>query len=57
MMLAGHLLSMLIWLPIVGGFAVMALGTGRDTPAKWLSLLVASATLALSCLLYTSRCV
>ena len=52
MMLAGHLLSMLIWLPIVGGFAVMALGTGRDTPAKWQSLLVASATLALSVPLY-----
>jgi NADH-quinone oxidoreductase subunit M len=45
--LGGHLLSWLIFLPIVGGFAVLALG-GRETLAKWLSLGVSVAALILS---------
>jgi NADH-quinone oxidoreductase subunit M len=52
MMFGGHLLSVLIWLPIVGGFAVLALGEGRVNQAKWLSLLLAAATFALSVPLY-----
>jgi NADH-quinone oxidoreductase subunit M len=36
------LLSILIWLPIVGGFAVMALGA-RPVAARWLSLAVGTA--------------
>jgi NADH-quinone oxidoreductase subunit M len=46
-MLSSHLLSWLIWLPIVGGFAVLAVGA-RDTVAKWLALGVSVATLLLS---------
>jgi NADH-quinone oxidoreductase subunit M len=47
MMLGSHLLSWLIWLPIVGGFVVLALGH-RVTPAKWVSLAVSALTLLLS---------
>jgi NADH-quinone oxidoreductase subunit M len=46
-MLSTHLLSWLIWLPIVGGFAVLAVGA-RDTLAKWLALGVSVVTLLLS---------
>lgn len=41
------LLSLLIWLPIVGGFALLALGASRARAARILGLLVAIATLAL----------
>ena len=47
MSLSTHLLSWLIWLPIVGGFAVVALGH-RVTLAKWLSLAVSGLTFILS---------
>ena len=50
----GHLLSALIWLPIMGGVAVLALGEDRAVVAKWLSLLVAALTLVLSVPLYFS---
>jgi len=43
----GRLLSLLIWLPIIGGFAVLLLGE-RVTVAKWLSLIVSGSSLALS---------
>jgi NADH-quinone oxidoreductase subunit M len=43
-----HLLSILIWLPIVGGFVVLGLGNERAAAARWLSLAVSLATLALS---------
>ena len=46
------LLSLLIWLPIVGGFAVMAIGDQRLAIARWLALLVSLATLALCIPLY-----
>jgi NADH-quinone oxidoreductase subunit M len=52
MMIGGHLLSILIWLPIIGGFAVLALGGEGDRQAKWLSLAVALAALAFSVPLY-----
>ncbi len=39
MMFDGHLLSVLIWLPIVGGFAVLGFND-RVAAAKWLSLIV-----------------
>ena len=42
------LLSILIWLPIAGGFAVLALGTHRAKEARWLALGVAVATLIAS---------
>ena len=47
MSLSTHLLSWLIWLPIVGGFVVLALGH-RDTLAKWVSLVVSVLALVLS---------
>ena len=48
------LLSILIWLPIAGGFAVLALGTHRAREARWLALAVAVATFIVSIPLLTS---
>ena len=42
-----HLLSWLIWLPIIGGFAVLGLNH-RATLARWASLAVTALTLLLS---------
>ena len=53
MMLNDHLLSLLIWLPIIGGFVVLSLND-RVVTAKWLSLIVAAVELALSVPLYAS---
>jgi NADH-quinone oxidoreductase subunit M len=53
MMFEGNLLSLLIGVPFVGGFAVLALGNERTEAAKWTSLIVAVATLLLSIPLYT----
>jgi NADH-quinone oxidoreductase subunit M len=47
------LLSILIWLPIVGGFAALALGTHRAKEARWLALAVAVATFIVSIPLLT----
>jgi len=47
MMLNAHLLSILIWLPIVGGFVVLALGD-RGEAARWVSLVVSGLTFLLS---------
>ncbi len=53
------LLSILVWLPIFGGIAVLAAGRGRDAEAlgwrldRWLSLAVATAVFVLSVPLYT----
>jgi proton-translocating NADH-quinone oxidoreductase, chain M len=44
---ANHLLSVLIWLPIVGGALVLALGN-RASAARWTALAVALATLVAS---------
>jgi len=51
-MLSTHLLSWLIFLPVVGGFAVLGLGH-RVTLAKWLSLAVSGVALLLSIPLWT----
>jgi NADH-quinone oxidoreductase subunit M len=53
MMFDGRLLSVLIWLPIAGGVAVLALGD-REEAAKWLSLIVSGLELAFSVPLYAS---
>jgi NADH-quinone oxidoreductase subunit M len=53
MMFDGHLLSVLIWLPIVGGFAVLGFND-RIATAKWLSLIVSGLSLALSVPLYAA---
>jgi NADH-quinone oxidoreductase subunit M len=47
MTFGGHLLSLLIWLPIGGGFAVLALND-RVPAAKWLALAVSGLSLAFS---------
>ena len=47
MMQGAHLLSWVIWVPIIGGGAVLAL-TDRPVAAKWISLLVSAVTLLLS---------
>jgi NADH-quinone oxidoreductase subunit M len=53
MMFGGYLLSVLIWLPIAGGFAVLAFND-RIATAKWLSLIVSGLSLALSVPLYAA---
>ncbi|KAF1697959.1 NADH-quinone oxidoreductase subunit M [Pseudoxanthomonas jiangsuensis] len=45
--MANHLLSVLIWLPILGGALVLALGN-RPAAARWAALAVALVTLVLS---------
>jgi len=47
-----HLLALLIWVPIVGGFVVLGLGR-RESAAKWLSLCVSILALLLSIPLWT----
>jgi NADH-quinone oxidoreductase subunit M len=47
------LLSLLIWLPILGGALVLGLGASRPSLARWVSLAVALVVLALSIPLYT----
>jgi len=47
-MLHGYdILSLLIWLPVGGGVAVLAIGDTRARLARWVALLVALATLVL----------
>jgi NADH-quinone oxidoreductase subunit M len=43
-----HLLSLLIWLPIAGGLGVLLLGDERIALARWVALLVAITSFALS---------
>ncbi|RDS86498.1 NADH-quinone oxidoreductase subunit M [Dyella psychrodurans] len=43
-----HLLSLLIWLPIVGAVPVLLAGSSRPNTARWLSLLMAVLTFAVS---------
>ncbi|MHC9085486.1 NADH-quinone oxidoreductase subunit M [Luteimonas sp. RIT-PG2_3] len=47
------LLSILIWLPIFGGAAVLALGNGRPQLARWLSLAIALVVFLVSLPLFT----
>ena len=41
------LLSLLIWLPILGGFATLAFGNERANAARWFALIVAIVTFGL----------
>ena len=50
---ASSLLSWLVWLPIAGGVAVLALGERRVRAARWTALAVSAATFAISLLLWT----
>ena len=47
------LLSLLVWLPILGGVACLLLGNTRAQAARWVALAFAGATLAASVLLFT----
>ena len=47
------LLSILIWLPILGGVLVLALGERRAQAARWVSLAVALAVFLISLSLFT----
>ncbi|MBU2785621.1 NADH-quinone oxidoreductase subunit M [Acidithiobacillus ferriphilus] len=47
------LLSYAIWVPIVGGLLVLAVGDRRAAVARWLALLVSLATFAVTILLLT----
>ena len=47
------LLSVLIWLPILGGAATLMAGNARPQIARWLGLVVALATLLASIPLFT----
>ncbi|MGO9991131.1 MAG: NADH-quinone oxidoreductase subunit M [Steroidobacteraceae bacterium] len=53
MMPNAHLLSILIWLPIVGGFVVLGLGD-RAAAARWVSLGVSGLTFLFSIPLWSS---
>src|SRR3546814_14118648 len=46
-------LSLLIWLPIIGGGLLLALGNQRANAARWLSLLIAFVVFLLSIPLFT----
>ena len=50
MNLGNYLLSLIIWVPIIGGFVVLATRTKesiRDTAARWVALIFSSLTLVL----------
>ena len=51
-MLSSHLLSLLIWLPILGAIAVLFCGRNANA-ARWLALAVALATFVISIPLWT----
>lgn len=53
-MLAHHLLSLLIWVPIIGGLVIAVIGNSDRRPAlvRWLALIVALVTLGLCVPLY-----
>jgi NADH-quinone oxidoreductase subunit M len=48
------LLSLLVWLPILGGALCMLVGNARPQAARWLALLVAIVALVLSVPLFTA---
>jgi NADH-quinone oxidoreductase subunit M len=48
-----HLLSTVIWLPIIGGALILLLGNERERAARWSSLAVALVTFAISLRLWT----
>jgi len=48
-----HMLSLVIWLPIVGGALVSLTGSGRASTARWLALAIAILTFILSIPLFT----
>ncbi len=53
MQLTWPILSVLIWLPIVGGVALLALGDRGIALGRWVALATTAVTFAISTLLYT----
>ena len=51
--MSSHLLSLAIWLPILGAFAVLAMGSERRDAMRWLALAVAVAGFLVTIPLYT----
>jgi NADH-quinone oxidoreductase subunit M len=51
--MSSHLLSLAIWVPIIGGLLVFAVGSERAATARWLSLLVAIIGCAVTIPLFT----
>jgi NADH-quinone oxidoreductase subunit M len=51
--MSSHLLSLAIWLPILGAFAVLAVGSERRDAMRWLALAVAVAGFLVTIPLYT----
>jgi NADH-quinone oxidoreductase subunit M len=51
-MIAAHLLSLLIWLPVLGGALALSAGNTRPSQARWIALIFALATFLLSLPLY-----
>ncbi|MRR50452.1 MAG: NADH-quinone oxidoreductase subunit M [Rhodocyclaceae bacterium] len=51
--MSSHLLSLAIWLPIVGAVPILLLGSGRRDAVRWLSLAVAIAGFAVTLPLFT----
>jgi NADH-quinone oxidoreductase subunit M len=54
MQLDWPILSVLIWLPIAGGFAMLVLGDRGITLGRWIALATTAVTFGLSTLLYTN---
>ena len=52
-MFEGSILSVLIWLPILGGVALLPMGQGRSGLVKVVALLISILTLAISIPLWT----
>ncbi|MBL8486148.1 MAG: NADH-quinone oxidoreductase subunit M [Rhodocyclaceae bacterium] len=52
--MSSHLLSLAIWVPIVGGIIVLALGSERRCAARWVSLAFAIAGFLVTIPLFTS---
>jgi len=52
-MFEGSILSVLIWLPIIGGFALLPMGNGRAGMVKVMALLISVITLIISIPLWT----
>jgi NADH-quinone oxidoreductase subunit M len=50
--MTSHLLSLAIWLPIIGAVAVLVVGSGRRDLVRWLSLAVATAGFLVTLPLY-----
>ena len=49
--MSNYLLSLLIWLPVIGAIPVLLAGSARPNAARWISLLIAVLTFVASLML------